>query len=142
MDMEKLIHKAKILVEAMPYIQKFYDKTVVIKYGGNAMINGKLKNSVMEDITLLKYIGMHPIVVHGGGPDISSALKTYDVQSEFVNGLRVTDETTMQVAQMVLIGKTNKEVVSLLNVNGGNAVGISGHRLRGRHCKSKLQAGS
>ena len=126
MDMDKLIHKAKILVEAMPYIQKFYDKTVVIKYGGNAMINGELKNSVMEDITLLKYIGMHPIVVHGGGPDISNALKTYDVKSEFVNGLRVTDETTMQVAQMVLIGKTNKEVVSLLNVNGGNAVGISG----------------
>ena len=126
MDMDKLIHKAKILVEAMPYIQKFYDKTVVIKYGGNAMINGELKNSVMEDITPLKYIGMHPIVVHGGGPDISNALKTYDVKSEFVNGLRVTDETTMQVAQMVLIGKTNKEVVSLLNVNGGNAVGISG----------------
>ena len=78
MNMDELIKKAKILVEAMPYIQKFYDKTVVIKYGGNAMINGELKNSVMEDIPLLKYIGMHPIVVHGGGPDISSALKTYD----------------------------------------------------------------
>ena len=124
--MQELIKKAEILVEAMPYIQKFHGKTVVVKYGGNAMINEHLKNSVMEDITLLKYIGMHPIVVHGGGPDISSALKTYQVDSEFVNGLRVTDEQTMQVAQMVLVGKTNKEIVSLLNVNGGNAVGISG----------------
>jgi acetylglutamate kinase len=124
--MEELIKKASILIESLPYIQKFYGKTVVIKYGGNAMINATLKNSVMEDITLLKYIGMHPIVVHGGGPDINDALKTYDVNSEFVNGLRVTDETTMKVAQMVLIGKTNKEIVSLLNTNGANAVGISG----------------
>lgn len=124
--MEELIKKASILIESLPYIQKFYGKTVVIKYGGNAMINETLKNSVMEDITLLKYIGMHPIVVHGGGPDINDALKTYDVNSEFVNGLRVTDETTMKVAQMVLIGKTNKEIVSLLNTNGANAVGISG----------------
>jgi acetylglutamate kinase len=124
--MEELIKKASILIESLPYIQKFSGKTVVIKYGGNAMVNETLKNSVMEDITLLKYIGMHPIVVHGGGPDINDALKTYEVNSEFVNGLRVTDETTMKVAQMVLIGKTNKEIVSLLNINGANAVGISG----------------
>ena len=124
--MQELIKKAEILVEAMPYIQKFCNKTVVIKYGGNAMINDHLKNSVMEDITLLKYIGVNPIIVHGGGPDISDALRTYQVSSEFVNGLRVTDEQTMQVAQMVLVGKTNKEIVSMLNVNGGNAVGISG----------------
>lgn len=124
--MEELIKKAGILIEALPFMQKFYGKTVVIKYGGNAMINEELKNSVMEDITLLKYIGMHPVVVHGGGPDISSALKTFNIQSEFINGLRVTDEETMRVAQMVLVGKTNKEVVSLLNVNGGNAVGLCG----------------
>ena len=124
--MQELIKKAEILVEAIPYIQKLHGKTVVIKYGGNAMINDNLKNSVMEDITLLKYIGINPIVVHGGGPDISDALKTYQVNSEFVNGLRVTDEQTMQIAQMVLIGKTNKEIVSMLNVNGGKAVGISG----------------
>lgn len=124
--MEELIKKAGILIEALPYMQKFSGKTVVIKYGGNAMINDELKNSVMEDITLLKYIGMHPVVVHGGGPDISSALKKFNIKSEFVNGLRVTDEETMNVAQMVLVGKTNKEVVSLLNVNGGNAIGLCG----------------
>ena len=124
--MEELIKKAGILIEALPFIQKFYGKTVVIKYGGNAMINEDLKNSVMEDITLLKYIGMHPVVVHGGGPDISAALKTYGVESKFINGLRVTDEETMRIAQMVLVGKTNKEIVSLLNVNGGNAAGLCG----------------
>ncbi len=124
--MEQVIQKANILIEALPYIQKFNGKTVVIKYGGNAMINDELKEHVMEDITLLKYIGINPVVVHGGGPDISSALKTYDIKSEFINGLRVTDEETMRVAQMVLIGKTNKEIVSLLGTKGGNAIGISG----------------
>ncbi len=113
-------------MEALPYIQALYGKVVVIKYGGNAMINEELKHSVMQDITLLKYIGMNPIVVHGGGPEISKALKTYDIQSAFVNGLRVTDAKTVEVAQMVLVGKTNKEVVSLLNGKGGKAVGISG----------------
>jgi acetylglutamate kinase len=126
MDLTDVIRKAEILVEALPYIQALYGKTVVIKYGGNAMINEELKHSVMQDITLLKYIGMNPIVVHGGGPEISKALKTYDIQSAFVNGLRVTDVKTVEVAQMVLVGKTNKEVVSLLNGKGGKAVGISG----------------
>jgi acetylglutamate kinase len=126
MDLTDVIRKAEILVEALPYIQALYGKTVVIKYGGNAMINEELKHSVMQDITLLKYIGMNPIVVHGGGPEISKALKTYDIQSAFVNGLRVTDAKTVEVAQMVLVGKTNKEVVSLLNGKGGKAVGISG----------------
>ena len=124
--MEELIKKAEILIEALPYIQKFSNKTVVIKYGGNAMINEELKNSVMEDITLLKFIGLNPIVVHGGGPDISAALKQNNVKSEFVNGLRVTDKETMRIAQMVLMGKTNKEIVSLLNCNGGKAVGFCG----------------
>ena len=97
--MQALINKAGILVEALPYIQKFYGKTVVIKYGGNAMINDELKNKVMEDITLLKYIGIHPILVHGGGPDISAALNDFGIKSEFVNGLRVTDEETMRIAR-------------------------------------------
>lgn len=124
--LKEIIKKAGILIEALPYIQKLYGKTVVIKYGGNAMINNDLKNSVMEDVTLLKYIGMNPVVVHGGGPDINKALKTFDVKSEFVEGLRVTDSKTIETVQMVLIGKTNKEIVSILNRNGGNAVGLSG----------------
>lgn len=125
-EMDKLIEKASILIEALPYIQKLYGKTVVIKYGGNAMINDKLKNWVMEDITLLKYIGVNPIVVHGGGPDINSVLKKLNIESQFVNGLRVTDTQTMEVAQMVLVGKTNKELVSMLNQKGGKAIGICG----------------
>lgn len=124
--MEKYIKKANILIEALPYIQRLAGKTVVIKYGGNAMINDELKEKVMADITLLKYIGVNPIVVHGGGPDITETLKVYNVESKFVNGLRYTDDVTMSVAQMVLIGKTNKEIVSMLNQKGGNAVGISG----------------
>ena len=124
--MQELIKRAGILIEALPYMQKFAGKTVVIKYGGNAMINDDLKNSVMEDITLLKYIGLKPIVVHGGGPDISKALDDLGLKSRFVNGLRYTDKKTMSVAQQVLIGKTNKEIVSLLNTKGGRAVGISG----------------
>ena len=124
--MDELIEKAGILIEALPYIQKFSGKTVVVKYGGNAMINDELKNSVMEDITLLKFIGLKPIVVHGGGPDISKALSDRGVKSTFVNGLRVTDDVTMQTAQQVLIGKTNKEIVSLISKKGGRAVGISG----------------
>lgn len=120
------IDKANILVTALPYIQKLSGKTIVIKYGGNAMINDELKQSVMEDITLLKYIGANPIVVHGGGPDITAALKNFGVESRFVNGLRVTDEETMRIAQMVLVGKTNKEIVSLIGSKGGSAVGICG----------------
>ena len=107
-------------------MQKFAGKTIVIKYGGNAMINEDLKNSVMEDITLLKYIGLKPVVVHGGGPDISHALDERGLKSKFINGLRYTDAATMSVAQQVLIGKTNKEIVSLLNTKGGKAIGISG----------------
>ena len=124
--MEKIIKKAEILIEALPYIQRLYGKTVVIKYGGNAMVNEKLKDSVMEDITLLKYIGMNPIIVHGGGPAISSALKARGIKTEFVNGLRVTDEETMGIVQMVLVGKTNKDIVSGIGKKGGKAIGISG----------------
>ena len=124
--MEALIKKAEILIEALPYIQKLYGKTVVIKYGGNAMINEELKNSVMEDITLLKYIGMNPVIVHGGGPEINKLLGSLDIKSEFCDGLRITDSETMEVAQMVLVGKTNKEIVSLLNQKGGKAIGLCG----------------
>ncbi len=123
---EELIKRAGILTEALPYIQKLHNKTIVIKYGGNAMINEDLKRTVMEDITLLKYVGMNPVIVHGGGPDISAELKTHNVESEFINGLRVTDADTIKIAQMVLVGKTNKEVVSNININGGNAVGLCG----------------
>jgi len=125
-DISEIIKKAGILVEALPYIQALSGKTVVIKYGGNAMINDDLKHSVMEDITLLKYIGLNPVVVHGGGPDITSALKSFNIQSEFINGLRKTDAKTMEIAQMVLMGKTNKEIVSMLNQMGGKAIGICG----------------
>lgn len=125
-DIQSFINKAEILIEALPYIQRLAGKTVVIKYGGNAMINDDLKNDVMEDVTLLKFIGINPVLVHGGGPDINTMLKKLDIQSEFRKGLRVTDAETMSVAQMVLIGKTNKEIVSRLGQLGAKAIGISG----------------
>jgi acetylglutamate kinase len=136
---DEFIKKAEVLVEALPYIQKFYGKSVVVKYGGNAMVNEELKNLVMQDIVLLKYIGMKPIVVHGGGPDISSTLKKFDVKSEFVNGLRVTDSFTMDVAQMVLVGKTNKEIVKNINEKGGKAAGLSGLDGRLIECKKHFE---
>jgi len=125
-DMSGLISKAEILIEALPYIQRLAGKTVVIKYGGNAMINEELKNHVMEDVTLLKFIGINPVLVHGGGPEISSMLSKLNITSEFRGGLRVTGMETIDVAKMVLIGKTNKEIVSLLNIKGAKAIGISG----------------
>jgi len=118
--------RAEILIEALPYIQKLYGKTIVIKYGGNAKISEELKNSVMQDIILLKYVGMNPVVVHGGGPDLTNALQKLNIKSEFVNGLRVTSQSVIEVAQMVFIGKTNKEIVSLINSKGGKAIGLSG----------------
>lgn len=121
-----MMDRASVLIEALPYIKKLSGQTVVIKYGGNAMVNEELKQSVMDDITLLKYIGINPIVVHGGGPDISSMLGKMNIESHFVNGLRYTDSDTMRVAQMVLIGKTNKEIVSNLNSKGAKAIGICG----------------
>lgn len=115
-----------MLIEALPYMQKFYGKTVVIKYGGNAMINNELKHSVIKDIILMKYIGMRPVVVHGGGPEITGMLKQLGKQSNFVSGLRVTDAETVAIAEMVLVGKINTEIVSLLNHHGAKAVGLSG----------------
>lgn len=124
--MDEFIRKAEILIEALPYIQRLYGKTVVIKYGGNAMISEELRNSVVDDVILLKYIGMNPILVHGGGPEITEAMGALGIQPSFVNGLRVTDRRTMETAQMVLIGKTNKDIVARINRKGGQAIGISG----------------
>ena len=124
--MEALINKAELLIEALPYIQKLSGKSIVIKYGGNAMISDELKNTVVEDIILLKYIGINPIVVHGGGPDITEYLQKLGIKSKFYNGLRITDSNTMEVAQMVLAGKINKEIVALINQTGGKAIGLCG----------------
>ncbi|WP_085022401.1 acetylglutamate kinase [Anaerovibrio sp. JC8] len=118
--------KAGTLIEALPYIQEFYGKTIVIKYGGNAMINEDLKQKVMEDVSLLKYVGMRPVIVHGGGPDITQFLKKVGKQSAFVSGLRVTDEETVEIAEMVLDGKVNSDIVNMLNHRGVKAVGLSG----------------
>ncbi|MDI9498624.1 MAG: acetylglutamate kinase [Bacillota bacterium] len=118
--------KAQILIEALPYIQNLAGKTVVIKYGGNAMTSPDLKQHVMEDITLLRYVGLRPVVVHGGGPDINQMLGRLEIESRFVDGLRVTDQATMEIAQMVLVGRTNKEIVSRLQRQGAAAIGISG----------------
>ena len=118
--------KAAILVEALPYIQAFYGKTIVIKYGGNAMINENLKEKVMQDVALMKYVGIRPVIVHGGGPEITGFLKKVGKQSSFVAGLRVTDEETVEIAEMVLDGKVNSEIVNLLNRRGVKAVGLSG----------------
>ena len=118
--------RASILIEALPYIQKFNGATIVIKYGGHAMVDERLKKNFALDIILMKYVGMNPIVVHGGGPQIGEFLKKLSIETEFVDGLRVTDKQTMDVVEMVLVGKVNKEIVTLINGNGGRAVGLSG----------------
>ncbi|KJS84959.1 MAG: acetylglutamate kinase [Peptococcaceae bacterium BICA1-8] len=118
--------KAEILIEALPYIKKFYGKTVVIKYGGHAMSDPDLKDKVMMDIVLMKYVGINPVIVHGGGPEINYWLEKTGQEYNFVNGMRVTDEKTMEIAQMVLVGKINKEIVGLVQKNGGKALGLSG----------------
>lgn len=118
--------KANVLVEALPYIQEYYGKTVVVKYGGNAMINEELKDAVIHDIVLLSLIGVHVVVVHGGGPEISEMLKKIGKQSRFVNGLRYTDRETMDIVQMILCGKVNKDLVTLLEKAGGSGLGLGG----------------
>jgi acetylglutamate kinase len=124
--MEKLIEKARVLVEALPYIREFYDKTIVIKYGGAAMVDSTLKPSFATDVTLLRFIGLRPVIVHGGGPQIGSLLKRLGKESRFVDGMRVTDEETMDVVEMVLGGHVNAEIVSLISQVGGRAVGLTG----------------
>lgn len=117
---------ADILIEALPYIRRFYGKTIVIKYGGHAMVEEHLKEDFARDITLMKFIGLHPVVVHGGGPQIGSVLEKMGMDSQFIDGMRVTDEPTMDVVEMVLVGKVNKEIVAQINQQGGKAVGLSG----------------
>jgi acetylglutamate kinase len=118
--------RAAILVEALPYIREFHGKTIVIKYGGNAMVNDELKANVMQDVALMKFVGINVVIVHGGGPEITGFLKKLGKESSFVSGLRVTDEETVEVAEMVLAGKINSEIVTLLNRRGLRAVGLSG----------------
>lgn len=118
--------RAKILIEALPYIQRFNGSTVVVKYGGHAMADEQLKRNFALDVILMKYVGIHPIVVHGGGPQIGELLEKLSIEPRFVDGIRVTDKETMDVVEMVLVGKVNKEIVTLINGNGGRAVGLSG----------------
>ena len=124
--MKKQIAKVKTLCEALPYIKRFHGKIVVIKYGGSAMVEEGLKKSFARDIVLLKYVGMNPVIVHGGGPQIEGHLKELGIKTSFVEGMRVTDDETMDVVEMVLVGKVNKEIVGLINHFGGNAVGLCG----------------
>jgi acetylglutamate kinase len=120
------LQKAQVLAEALPYIRRFQDKTIVVKYGGNAMTDPKLKESFARDVVLLKLVGMNPVVVHGGGPQIDELLKRVGKQGRFIQGMRVTDEETMDIVEMVLGGSVNKEIVNLINRHGGKAVGLTG----------------
>jgi acetylglutamate kinase len=123
---KKSMERASILLEALPYIRRFCDKTVVIKYGGHAMADESLKEMFAMDVVMMKYVGINPVVVHGGGPQIGNLLKKIGKDSKFVQGMRVTDEETMSVVEMVLAGSVNKEIVGLINHHGGNAVGLTG----------------
>ena len=134
---------ARILTESLPYIQKFSGHTVVVKYGGNAMVDEALKQSFATDVVLMKLVGIHPVIVHGGGPQIGKLLEQLNIESRFVDGLRVTDSRTMDVVEMVLGGQVNKEIVSLLNQNHGKAVGISGkdgNLIRARRLQARVVA--
>ena len=126
MDMNNYMERSTVLVEALPYIQKYYGKTVVIKYGGNAMISEELRRAVISDIILLNLVGVRVVVVHGGGPEIGAMLEKIGKQSRFVDGLRYTDEETMDIVQQVLCGKVNKNLVSIINNLGGRAIGLCG----------------
>ena len=125
-DLEKAMKTAEVLVEALPYIKKFAGKTIVIKYGGHAMNNDVIKEKVISDIVLMKYVGINPVIVHGGGPAINYWVEKNGGEPQFINGLRVTDKDTMDIAQMVLVGRINQEIVGLIQKLGGKAVGISG----------------
>ena len=124
--LKRSIERADILLEALPYIRRFYNKTIVIKYGGHAMVDENLKSLFAKDIVMMKYIGINPVIVHGGGPQIGSHLKKLGKASRFIQGMRVTDEETMDIVEMVLAGRVNKEIVGLINQHGGKAVGLSG----------------
>lgn len=137
--MQHLIEKANTLMEALPYIRRFSGKTVVIKYGGHAMADEKLKESFALDVIMLKSLGINVVVVHGGGPQINETLQRYGIVSQFVKGMRVTDAETMKVVEMVLVGQVNKEVVGYLNHHGGRAVGLSGKDGNLLVCEKMLQ---
>ena len=124
--MEQLIQKASVLVEALPYIREFAGKTVVVKYGGAAMIDPAIRRLTAQDIVLMKYVGMNPVIVHGGGPAINRMFEQLDIESKFHNGLRITDDAAAEVVEMVLTGAVNKDIVSLVNQAGGNAAGLCG----------------
>ncbi|HEY7164974.1 MAG TPA: acetylglutamate kinase [Candidatus Binatia bacterium] len=124
--MHNSIGKAEVLMEALPYFRRFYGKTFVVKYGGHAMMDEELKESFAQDIVLLKYVGINPVIVHGGGPQIDSVLEKMGITSRYVRGMRVTDQETLDIVEMVLVGKINKEIVTLINQHGGMAVGLSG----------------
>ncbi len=126
MNEQEAMNTARVLSEALPYIRQFHGQTVVIKYGGNAMTDDSLKQSFARDVVLMKLVGLHPVIVHGGGPQIGSLLDKLNIESRFVNGMRVTDSATMDVVQMVLGGLVNQEIVALLNTQGGRAVGVTG----------------
>ncbi|NMB34849.1 MAG: acetylglutamate kinase [Firmicutes bacterium] len=137
-SVETFIAKAEVLIEALPYIRNFAGKTFVIKYGGQAMVSAEMKNLVAQDLVLLKFIGINPIIVHGGGKEITILMEKLGKEASFVNGLRVTDQETMELVEMVLVGKVNKEIVSLLNKHGGKAVGLSGKDSNLLACRRKL----
>ncbi len=124
--LQSSMERADILLEALPYIRRFYNKTIVIKYGGHAMVDEDLKDKFAQDVVMMKYIGINPVVVHGGGPQIGSFLKKLGKESKFIQGMRVTDRETMDIVEMVLVGMVNKEIVGLINRHGGKAVGLSG----------------
>lgn len=126
LDREATLNVAQVLTEALPYIQRFTGKTIVVKFGGNAMVDPKLHESFARDIVLMKLVGMNPVVVHGGGPQIGALLEKLNIQTEFVEGMRVTDAETMDVVEMVLGGSVNKEIVASINRNGGKALGVTG----------------
>ena len=132
--------KAQTLAEALPYIKRFFDKTIVIKYGGNAMTDPQLKESFASDVVLLKLVGMNPVVVHGGGPQINEMLDKLGKKGEFIQGMRVTDEETMDIVEMVLGGQVNKEIVNLINRKGGKAVGLTGQDGNFIHAEKLLMA--
>ena len=125
-NIQSSMERADILLEALPYIRRFYNKTIVIKYGGHAMVDQDLKDKFARDVVMMKYIGINPVVVHGGGPQIGGFLKKLGKESKFIQGMRVTDEETMNIVEMVLVGMVNKEIVGLINRHGGKAVGLSG----------------
>lgn len=124
--MERLVEKAKILIEALPYIRAFFGKTFVVKYGGAAMLDESLKRDFALDVILMKYVGINPVIVHGGGPQVGAMMQKLGKEPVFVDGMRVTDPETMEIVEMVLMGKINKEIVALINHNGGRAVGLCG----------------